>query len=168
MEKENSMKIEKVVTTTKTEELEILGATLLSAEEAETLLTEAERVYDNWWWLRSPGDDQNHAAGVRSDGSVDDDGHYVLNGNDCIRPALKIFNLQSSNLDIGDRFKFGGQIFKIISEDLAFCEGDIGRGCFRKDWEEEEANHYETSDVKKAVDNWFEQSITELFGEPEE
>ena len=45
-----------------------------------------------WWWLRSPGGNQKHAASVSSDGSVDCNGDYV----DCdyddvtIRPALWI------------------------------------------------------------------------------
>lgn len=45
------------------------------------------------WWLRSPGFNQNLAAGVGSDGSVSSYGSSVYI-NDCVRPALWI-NLDS-------------------------------------------------------------------------
>ena len=41
-----------------------------------------------WWWLRSPGDDSNSAAGVDSDGSVGDRGARVDGFSDAVRPAL--------------------------------------------------------------------------------
>lgn len=47
-----------------------------------------------WWWLRSPGDIQKHAAGVLCDGSVYCGGNYVNCGDSCVRPALWI-NLDS-------------------------------------------------------------------------
>ena len=43
-----------------------------------------------WWWLRSPGWDQDLAAGVGSVGGVHSYGHYVRDGYDCVRPALWI------------------------------------------------------------------------------
>ena len=47
-----------------------------------------------WWWLRSPGSNQNYAACVYYGGSVTYYGHYVNYDNDCVRPALWI-NLDS-------------------------------------------------------------------------
>ena len=47
-----------------------------------------------WWWLRSPGYNQNSAADVYNDGSVDFGGYIVNYGNDAVRPALWI-NLDS-------------------------------------------------------------------------
>jgi len=41
-----------------------------------------------WWWLRSPGNNQNNAANVNTDGSVNYNGNNVNNDNDCVRPAL--------------------------------------------------------------------------------
>lgn len=136
----------------------IQGATLLSIEEAERFLTKEERAYRDWWWLRSPGGSQYNAATVLDDGSVRYFGHAVYNDDDCVRPAL-IINLKSSDLKIGDEFEFGGQEFRIISGSLAFCLGDIGRGCFRKGWKASDANVYEASDVKKIVDKWFHDTI---------
>ena len=44
-----------------------------------------------WWWLRSPGDCSQHAAGVHSDGSVDYQGNGVYSHKyDCVRPAIWI------------------------------------------------------------------------------
>ena len=47
-----------------------------------------------WWWLRSPGNNQDYAANVYYDGSVYYNGSYVNNDNDAVRPALWI-NLDS-------------------------------------------------------------------------
>lgn len=43
-----------------------------------------------WWWLRSPGDDQRHAAGVDDDGDVDESGDFVNYVGGAVRPALWI------------------------------------------------------------------------------
>ena len=47
-----------------------------------------------WWWLRSPGDAQDCAAGVDGDGSVYYSGSGVINDTGGVRPALWI-NLDS-------------------------------------------------------------------------
>ena len=43
-----------------------------------------------WWWLRSPGNVQRSASGIRGDGSYDDLGYYVNYTNNGIRPAMWI------------------------------------------------------------------------------
>lgn len=43
------------------------------------------------WWLRSPGNNQNNAANVNNDGSINYNGNNVNNDNDCVRPALLHF-----------------------------------------------------------------------------
>ena len=43
-----------------------------------------------WWWLRSPGDDQDGAADVYNDGDVLSYGNYVNNDNYAVRVAFKI------------------------------------------------------------------------------
>ena len=43
-----------------------------------------------WWWLRSPGDTQNDAAIVGSDGDVDEYGNSVYFDYNAVRPALWI------------------------------------------------------------------------------
>jgi hypothetical protein len=135
-------------------------ATLLSTDEAESLLTKKEKAYHDWWWLRSPGMYQHYAANVTSGGSVNYYGDRVNYVYDCVRPAL-IINLKSSNYKIGDTFKFGNKAFKIISDNSAFCLEDIGTHCFREDPEAPDANDYDASDVKKFIDAWFEKTLKE-------
>ena len=66
---------------------------LLSYAEAwKYFKTDEERKSDGWWWLRSPGDDQNSAADVDTDGSLSIS--IVLNTSGCVCPAFKI-NLES-------------------------------------------------------------------------
>ena len=49
-------------------------------------------TFKGWWWLRSPGDDQDYAANINNDGSLHCSS--VRNVNCCVRPALWI-NLES-------------------------------------------------------------------------
>ena len=134
--------------------LKIHGATLLSVEEAENLLTEEERRYRVWWWLRSPGYDSSDAAYVNFYGDVFYDGDCVDYDDYCVRPALKISNLESSNL-IGDVFEVGDWKFKVISKNLAWLyEQDIGKHIF-----DAKTNVYEQSEIKQFVDDWFEREI---------
>lgn len=43
-----------------------------------------------WWWLRSPGNSSSRAAGTRGGGGVDENGRYVVNLGDAVRPAMWI------------------------------------------------------------------------------
>ena len=47
-----------------------------------------------WWWLRSPGRNRRHAAGVSNDGSVLEDGAHVKWSSCAVRPAFWL-NLES-------------------------------------------------------------------------
>lgn len=154
------MKVKQIIVTEKTQELEITRATLLSIEEAKQLPLEL-RKYTSRWWLRSSGYDSYHAANVGYAGVVDNDGVCVPKDCFWVRPALQISNLNSSNLNVGDKFEFDGKPFKIISDNFAFCLTDIGRHCFREDWRANNANDYEKSDIKKYIDDWFEKACRE-------
>lgn len=147
------MFVKKQIQTYIPEQIEFEGATLLSVEEAKSLLTEQEREYENYWWLRTPGkNDSNYACLVFYDGYVSQSGNYTDDLND-IRPALKIKNI--GNLKVGDIFKIGEYEFKIISPDLAWLyHQDIGTDIFDK-----ETNVYENSHIKKIVDEWYEREI---------
>ena len=139
--------------------IKILGSTLLSVEEAENLLTKENRKYHCWWRLRSPGRLSKYAADVRTDGAVNYSGDGVYYDNFCVRPALEISNLESSNLLIGDVFEVGDYKFRVISEDLAWLyEQDIGQHRF-----DEKTNIYEQSEIKQFVDDWFEREIKPLL-----
>ncbi len=140
--------------------IEIKSATLLSIEEAKTLLTKEERKYGNWWWLRSPVNDQNYVAYVSLGGSVLYNGDFIYVDNVSVRPALNI-DFDSSDLKIGDVFDFGGKKFRIISDNLAFCLEDIGKRYFTLNWRAKTSNVYEFSDVKRFVDSWFKDAKKE-------
>lgn len=148
------MTVQKIIEQKITENLEIDNATLLTIEEA-TQLSEELKNYIDLWWLRSPGYFSDCGAYVGICGFIDRYGCNV--SYDCVltRPALKISNLQSSNFQVGDRFEFGGKPFQIISNSLAFCLTDIGNHCFREDLRAKDVTDYEKSDIKKYVDEWF-------------
>lgn len=143
------MKVKKIIT--QDEELDITEATLLTTEEAE-MLPHRLRNYKNQWWLRSPGYSQNFVAYVSSGGPIIYGGLYVCYSEVAVRPALKIRNLESSNLTIGDTFVFHNKRFEVIDAETAFCLEDIDTHRFCPN---RQSNDYETSDVKKYVDDWF-------------
>lgn len=140
----------------KTDGLEILSATLPSVEEAKNLLTIEERMYRDWWWLRSPGYDYFYVAYVDADGSIYTLGYFIDRCSDAVRPILRI--KYNNNWNVGDIFLLNNKKFKIISKDLAFCLEDIGGFYFNRTVNN---NEYEHSDIKKYVDNWFNKAIKE-------
>lgn len=142
------------IMTKKTETLDITGVTLLSTEEAE-MLPDRLRRYKHWWWLRSPGLNQLLAVSIHPEGWIYYVGDYVDYGDNYVRPALLISNLSSSSFQIGDCFIFGNKEFEIINEGLALCKTDIGTCAFRNKLQEDDANIYEKSDIKRFVDDWF-------------
>lgn len=159
------MKVEKIVIQSiETVDIDIIGITLLSIEEYNKY-RDLIPVHDSYWWLRSPNPFLLLAVyGVRSYDNEVDNKILVADEDIGISPALKISNLESSDLKIGNKFMFGGKIFTIISDDYAQCDEIIGKGVFRKDWEilDRDANDYEVSDVKKYINNWFEKAKMEI------
>lgn len=74
-----------------------------------------------------------------------------------VRPALGLSNLET--LQPGEKLKFSEQTFTYLGEGLALCDDFIGKYAFRENWKASDANIYETSDVKKYVDEWFEKEM---------
>lgn len=142
--------------------LELTGATLLTLEEVKTLPEETLAI-GRWWWLRSPGSSSCSAACVGSDSSVYCNGDYVYYDR-AVRPALTINNLEFSSLRIRDVFQFADKEFEIISDTKALCTENVGKCTFREDWRAEDANNYETSDVKTFVDDWYHHALDEERG----
>jgi len=136
----------------------ITGATLLSTEEAGKHLSESERECGYWWWLRSPGYGINCAADIYPSGIVNYYGDLVYTSYGYVRPTLKISNLKSANLKIGDTFEINGYEFKVISSKLAWLhKQDIGFCAFNKSVGD--GIDYNTSYIKRVVDNWFDIKI---------
>ncbi len=155
-EEKNKMKVEKIKT--EPEELDIAGATLLSIEEY-TRYKNIIPICHTEWWLRSPSvfGAADLAMSVHSNGDTDrygDDVGITLG----VRPALIINNLKSSNFQIGDKFVFGKQTLTVISKGYALCDNIIGDCKFRRATNVSDENNYNASDVKKFVDEWYQQN----------
>lgn len=131
------------------------GITLLSKEE---YLEHTNLISNNanWWWLRSPYICHNLAEYVNDDGSL---GYNYVDGvGGSVRPVL-IGNLKSSNLERGTKFKLAEHTWTVLNDELALCDESIGRTYFRKDWKADDANNYDTSDIKKWLYNWAEENM---------
>ena len=156
------MNAQKIIKTIQPIELDITGITLLSAEEAKEV-PEDLRVIREWWWLRSPGYYAYRASLVTNDGYVDTDGHTVDDHDNAVRPALRVSNLNSVNLQIGDEVALADHTWTVIPGGMALMNDIIGYYPFRKDWQAEDANDYEKSDVKKYLEAWAkEKGITNV------
>lgn len=147
------MKVNQIITTTRERELGIDGITLLSVEEYEACKDIIPRTACTWW-LRSPGFISETAAYVYGDGYANSYGAYV-NYNYAVRPALEIYDLDSSGLQIGDKFNLFGYNWTVISDVYALCDELLGDLCFRKDSKAEGANLYELSDIRKYINEWL-------------
>lgn len=138
---------------------EITGITLLAAEEARALPGDIRSIGKSWW-LRSPGYYDYYAEFVYSDGLVCQIGDFV-HFEHGVRPAL-VFNPESSNLSEGDHFEAAGHTWTVIAKNKALCDGIIGKCAFRANYRTVNANNFETSDIKKFLDKWFEQKFKEV------
>ena len=148
------MKIQKHIMTTQEQDIQINEITLLSKEEYLDAKENIPAIHKRWW-LRSPGYYQYYAVYVRGVGSLSRS--YVDIGSACVRPALKILNDKSSNLNIGDKFNMAGYTWTVILEGTALCDTVVGNTCFRKDWKSDDANKYDASDIKKWLESWAEE-----------
>lgn len=139
----------------------ITEITLLSIEEAEKL---PEHILElgEWWWLRSPGGFYYSAGYIAEDGSIYAFGYDVDFPDGAVRPVLRINNLESLNLKVGDAINVAGYYWTIITEDLALCNVAVGNTCFRQEWAEMDSNNYETSDIKVWLENWARENCLEI------
>ena len=151
------MKAKKIIVSTAEIELEIAEVTLLSAEEYK-LYKERIPAVHCWWWLRSPGEETDRAANVRSEETTEFRGDLVVHGRCAVRPVLKIHNLFTANLEILDRFTLAEHTWTVISEDLAICDDTVGKTWFRGDWKAKNANVYEKSDIKTWIADWAQEN----------
>lgn len=127
---------------------------LLSVEEYEKYKDKIPHI-NTWWWLRSPGSTCVDAAHVYSNGAVDFDGHYIINDDYVIRPALRYSNLKSEI--IKSKIKENAFVFNEIrwviidkENEIAITEMPIA---FRRF--DAESNDYESSEIRKWLLNWL-------------
>lgn len=146
------MKAIKEIISTQEVDIDIEDVTILSAEEYE-IAKDVIPLIHRCWWLCSPSDYPLHAACVDYDGSLS---YYVKYGSCCVRPALRIKNLKSSNLLLGERFFLAGETWTVVLDDMAICNNVAGVTYFRGNWKANGANDYSSSNLKKWVDEWAE------------
>lgn len=125
---------------------------LLSIEEYEMYMDDIPHI-NTWWWLRSPGDYSDCAAGVRSDGSVNYCGDYVNIATDCVRPALRYATLKSEISKSKDEncFIWNEIKWKIIDKEkeIAIAYMPIAFDKF-----DDNSNDYESSHIRKWLLDW--------------
>lgn len=147
------MKIEKIITTTIPLEIEIKDITLLSIDEYEACKNTVPLV-DDWWWLRSPGNYCNNVTYVDYDGYVNIYGRRANFGFCGVRPAL-IF--ESNYLQFEDKVKILNYTWTVISNNMMLCDDVVGQTCFNKDYETDNTNNYEKSDIKVWLHKWWKE-----------
>ena len=135
--------------------------TLLSLEE----YTKNEKiipVIEEYWWLRTPGDNFN-ACYVYPNGNADACGFHVYLETISVRPALKL-NLEfddplywhRTKTLVGAKIKYGKYTWTILNtkngELYALCDEVISKHYFDEEtniWEESELKHWlETEGLK--------------------
>lgn len=157
------MKAKKQIITTQDIDIDITDVTLLSIEEYEDNEDIIPLVdVDNLYWLRSPGSDRYAAACVCDDGSADYYGSIVCIGFNAVRPVMRLSESEISGLSAGDKIEMAGYTWTILHGGLALCDAIVGRTAFRKDWQAEDANVYESSDIKKWLENWATENGIEV------
>lgn len=122
----------------------VLNARLLSTEEAMRYMKVGTRRRGFSWWLKD--------AVVGCDGNIFNYGS--TNTFRFVCPALDI-DISNTGFGIGDKFEFGGLIFKIISPDLAWTNNNLGLHRFYKDYDDDPSYYYQNSDIKCLIDSWF-------------
>ena len=85
---------------------------------------------------------------------------FVYNTVPCVRPVLTLENIDSTSFEIGDTFEFRGYIFTIISKEYALCDEGITTMAYRSEEGVENANDYESSDIKAYLEKWFNCELT--------
>ena len=79
---------------------------------------------------------------------------------------MKLSNLESSDLKIGDTITFGDYDFTIISDKYALCDDIIEKYVFRdRKWDAKDSNNYEASEVKEFVNDWYEETLEQIKSE---
>ena len=123
-------------------------ADLLTVEEAEKV-PQKLRKHTRWWWLKTDSGSLR-APSVFDAGDICRNGDFIENGA-AVRPALRITGI--GDYRVGSLFKFGGKWFQIVDDDIAFCLSNIGIERY-----DINSSNYEKSEIKRFVDNWFNEN----------
>ncbi len=152
------MIIEKQVANYVKTAIEVTDISLLSNEEYEAAKDNIPAV-NIWWWLCSPSWLSCLVSCVGLNGIVGGNSYHVSNGDIGVRPVMR-FKPEFANIPTGDKLRLDGFLWTVIAPGLALCDSAICTMPFRKDWKAEDANHYETSDIKAYLDKRFAKYLT--------
>lgn len=119
--------------------------TLLTVEEYKRYKPQIPHVND-WWWLRSPGCDQDYAADVSSAGVVSLTGYGVDSDYGAVRPALRS---KIIDLSVGEQVIALGNRWTVIDTGLAISNEVVARKRF-----DGNSNDWETSELKEWLEEW--------------
>lgn len=155
-------KIKEIIKTTEME-CEVMGATILTAEEYERY-QHLIPIVGNWWWLRSPIYNDGGVANVNTNGNV----NYAnrTNTNGALRPALILRVVDSKFFNPGDKLEIKGIQYTVldISDGSVFVLSDeiIVKRRF-----DGNSNNWETSELKEYLEDWArrEFGLTKEVGE---
>ena len=138
----------------------IKDITLLSVEEAKKLPKSILTIND-LWWLRTPGRFSGDAAVVLPSGSIYDQGCNVSGDGAAVRPALRISNLGSSNIKLGNTINCLGMNWYYVEDDLVIAYNTVGDHCFNNNYWETVSKRdagqdiFEGSDIQKYLQDWL-------------
>lgn len=122
---------------------------LLSAEEVEKL-PESARRYQKVYWLRSPGNNKYLAATVNSRGVINHYGGLIEYNGCCVRPALTLSNLDSSNFKLYENYIIDDDKWIYIGENKFLYNDETIVRKF-----DDFSNTYESSYIKKFLNRWL-------------
>lgn len=119
----------------KEENIDIIGATLLTVDEYKQYQNVIPPL-DKDWWLRPSDTDSDFVPCANYLGSI----HYARDTSmSAVRPVLKI----NADLNPGDKFTIGEYSFTAISNSYAIVDFEIDDHYFTK------------ASIKEIIDDWF-------------
>lgn len=90
---------------------------------------------------------------VNSNGFVQSSPAHAI--NNAIRPVVEY---AKAKLNPGDKVEFAGMTWTVLNEKLALADKCIGEMPFCANFKKENPRDYETSDVKKRIDEWAKEN----------
>lgn len=126
--------------------------TLLSLEECNRLPPDILKSSARWW-LRSPGNYDCYIACIEPSGNINIVGNYA-SSKIGVRPVLKVDNIGPAKPY--ETISLLGREWIVISDTAMLCKDIITRMPFRNDWRANDADNYDTSDIKTYLNLWMQ------------
>ena len=133
--------------------LDIAGITLLSDEEYHRYRDIIPKR-DYPWWLRSAFYGIKCFAGfVNEDGELD---YMTVKHKFGLVPLIVINRDTSDRIGAGDRFRMKDMSWTAISDRHILCDDSLGNYQYREDWQADDANDFDASDIREMLIDWWE------------